>query len=446
MENYRNIVEDVLKIAKAKGVAADCILNTNALLSLKSEDQELSEHKVSSSLVLGVRVIKDQRVGTSYSESWDKESLQQMVDSAIGFSKYTKEEPLETIDLARDSFLEGTTDKVYQEDDSSLDEKIKFCLSLESEVKKKDSSVKSTPYNNLSRSESENLYGNSLGTYCGQKTRSFSCFTSALIEKDSQQSMHYHVSVGRKLSELSLSEVVDESYFHANKLLGAGPIETGSYDVIFKTDELADLFSCFSGLLSGHSAMNDTNPWKNKVGEVLAMSEFSMIDDPSFVDGFSYTNFDNEGELTTKTTLFEKGKLETFYHNSKTSKFFKVPNTFHASRSARGALGVSGSNQIILPGSTLEASLKKDRYFEVVKMQGLFSGSDTVSGNFSFGASGYLKEGDEIITPVAGITISGNFFELLKEIKMIGDTTKANNSRGFFSPLIRFGGLKIAGK
>ncbi|MFT6070992.1 MAG: PmbA protein [Bacteriovoracaceae bacterium] len=446
MEDYRNIVEDVLKIAKDKGVAADCILNTNSLLSLKSEDQELSEHKVSSSLVLGVRVIKDKRVGTSYSESWDKESLHQMVDAAIGFSKYTKEEPLETIDLSRTDFLEGTIDKVYKEDDSSLEEKINFCLSLESEVKKKDSAVKSTPYNNLSRSESENLYGNSLGTFCGQKTRSFSCFTSALIEKNNQQSMHYHVSVGRKLSELSLSEVVEESYLHANKLLGAGPIETGNYDIIFKTDELADLFSCFSGLLSGHSAMNDTNPWKNKVGEVLAMNEFSLLDDPSFEKGFSYTKFDNEGELTGKTTLIENGKLETFYHNSKTSKFFKVPNTFHAARSARGTLGVSGSNQIILPGSTLESDLKKERYFEVVKMQGLFSGADSVSGNFSFGASGYLKEGDDIITPVAGITISGNFFELLKEIKMMGSTTHSNSSRGFFSPAIRFGGLKIAGK
>jgi PmbA protein len=446
MENYRNIVEDVLKIAKSKGVAADCILNTNSLLSLKSEDQELSEHKVSSSLVLGIRVIKDKRVGTSYSESWDKESLIQMVDSAIGFSKYTKEEPLETIELERNDYLEGTIDRVYKKDVSSLEEKINFCLALESEVKKKDSSVKSTPYNNLSQNENESVYGNSLGTFCGQKTRSFSCFTSALIEKNDKQSMHYHVSVGREFQELNLKDVVDESYFHAEKLLGAGPIKTGNYDVIFKIDELSDLFSCFSGLLSGHSAMNDTNPWKNKVGEQLAASEFTMIDNPTFDKGFSYSNFDSEGSLSEKTTLIENGILKTFYHNSKTSKYFKVPNTFHAARSPRGTLGVSGSNRIILPGASIETEVKKDRYFEVVKMQGLFSGADSVSGNFSFGASGYLKEGDEIIEAVAGITISGNFFELLKEIKMMGNTTQATSSMGFFSPLIRFAGLKIAGK
>ena len=446
MENYKNIVEDVLKIAKDKGVSADCILNTNSLLSLKSEDQELAEHKVSSSLVLGVRVVKNNRVGTSYSESWDKESLGQMVDEAIAFSGYTKEEPLETIDLARNEYLDGTIDKNYQQDGTTLEDKIKFCLSLESEVKKKNESVKSTPYNNFSENESQGLYGNTLGTFCGQKSRSYSCFTSALIEKESQQSMHYHVSVGRTFKDLNLQEVVDESYFHADKLLGAGPIETGHYDVIFTPDELSDLFGCFSGLLSGRSAMNDTNPWKNKINEQLAVSGFTLVDDPKFAEGFSYTPFDDEGQLSQRTTMIEDGKLKTFYHNSVTSKHFKVNNTFHGARSPRGTLGVSGTNKIIIPGNVSEMDVKKDRYFEIVKMQGLHSGADSISGNFSFGASGYLKEGDNIITPVAGITISGNFFDLLKEIQMMGDVSHSDSGRSFFAPTIRFGGLKVAGK
>lgn len=445
MEKYQEIVEDVLKLAKAKGVAADCILDTSSLLSLKAEDQELSEHKVSSSLVLGVRVVKNNRVGTSYSESWDKESLQQMVDEAISFSEYTKEEPLEAIELERREFLDGTTDKIYQEDNSSLDAKIKFTMALESEVKKKDQSVKSAPYNNLSVNERQSVYGNTLGTFCGQKSRSFSCFTSALLEKDGQTSMHYHGNVGRTFQDLDLHNVVDESFVHAEKLLGAGPIETGDYDIIFTPDELSDLFGCFSGLFSGRSAMNDTNPWKDKVGERLAIPEFTLVDDPLYDQAYSYHLFDDEGNLTQKMTLIENGALRTFYHNSVTSKHFKVANTFHGSRSARSTLGVSGTNRIIMPGKTSEESMRKDRYFEVIKMQGLHSGADSVSGNFSFGASGYLKEGDEIIKPVAGITISGNFFDLLKEIKDMGDTHHSDSGQSFFAPTIRFGGLKLAG-
>ena len=174
MEKYKSIVEEVLSITKKKGVQADCILDTNSVLSLKSEDQELAEHKVSSSLVLGVRVIKENKIGTSYSESWDKESLNDMVNEAIDFSKYTKVEPLEKIDLKRADFLDGTISKIFQEDDTSLQEKIDFTYALESEVKKIDKSVKSTPYNNFSQNEGQRIYGNHLGTFCGQKSRTFS--------------------------------------------------------------------------------------------------------------------------------------------------------------------------------------------------------------------------------------------------------------------------------
>ncbi len=446
MENYKKIVEDVLEMAKKKGVEADCILSNQSVLSLKAEDQQLSEHQVSSSLVLGIRTIQNNKVGTSYSESWDQESLEEMVSNAISYSKYTKEGPLEMISLKRDGFLDGTIDKVYQDDPSCLEEKINFCLELESEVKKKDIHVKSTPYNNLSQNEGQLIYGNSLGTFCGQKGRTFSCYTSALIEKDGEQSMHHHASIGRKFQDLDLKKVVDLSYFHSHKLLGAGPIETGHYDIIFSLDELSEIFGCFSKLFSGKAAMNGTNPWRDKIGESLAVKEFNMIDHPTYDHAHQYTPFDDEGHLTNEVSLIEAGVLKTFYHNSVTAGYFKTQNTFHGSRSPKSTLGVSSTNKIIKTGQASEQSIKKDKHFEVIKMQGLHSGADSVSGNFSFGASGYLKEGDTIITPVAGITISGNFFQMLKEIQLIGDKLHHNTGQDFFSPLMRFGGLKIAGK
>jgi PmbA protein len=445
MEKYTSIVKEVLDIAKSKGVQADCILDTNSVLSLKSEEQQLAEHKVSTSLVLGVRVIKDNKTGTSYSESWDKESLNHMVNEAIEFSKYTKEEPLEEIELSRNEYLDGTIDKIYQDDNTPLQDKINFALSLESEVKKLDKTIKSTPYNNFSQNEGQRIYGNHLGTFCGQKSRTFSCYTSALIEREGMQSMHYHASIGRKFSDLNLKDVVDVSYFHADKLLGAKPIETGDYDIIFTTDELSDLFACFSGLFSAKAAMNNLNPWKDKVGEQLADSNFSMIDRPTLDRAYYYAPFDDEGYGTKDCSLFTNGKLTSFYHNSVTSKYFKTENTFHASRSPRGTLGVTGTNKVIQTSSSNENDVRKDRYFEVVKMQGLHSGADPISGNFSFGASGYLKEGDQIIEAVSGITISGNFFKLLKEIKDIGNIMHGTTSLDFFAPTIRFGGLRVAG-
>ena len=216
-------------------------------------------------------------------------------------------------------------------------------------------------------------------------------------------------------------------------------------DIIFTTDELSDLFGCFSGLFSGKAAMFDLNPWKDKIGQSLAVSDFTMIDGPTLDRAYYYAPYDDEGHRTKDCTLFENGKLNSFYHNSVTSKFFETENTFHGSRSPRGTLGVTGTNQMIKTSTTDEQAIRNDLYFEVIKMQGLHSGADSISGNFSFGASGYLKEGDKVITAVSGITISGNFFSLLKDIKQIGNVSHATTSLDFFSPTIRFGGLRIAG-
>ena len=78
-------------------------------------------------------------------------------------------------------------------------------------------------------------------------------------------------------------------------------------------------------------------------------------------------------------------------------------------------------------------------------MQGLHSGLNFMSGDFSFGASGYLMKDGEVTQAVNGITVAGNFYDMLLEIDCIGKDVKANSSYGFFSPDIRFSQLTIAG-
>ncbi len=446
MNNLKSTIDKVMDMAKAKGAEADCILDKSDLLSLKAEDGELSEYKVSGSQVLGIRVIKDGKVGTSYSEALDDESLSFMVDQALENAKFSKDDPNQKIAVSRTEEFDGTNDKVYKADTTPLDKKTQFALDLESKIKAKDNTVKSAPYNNLSEVEHVRMYVNSNGTVCTQKERTFSCYTSALIEKDGKQSMHYHSSVARTFDELDFNNVIEESYKHANGLLEGTPLKTGEYRIIFTTDILNSFIGNFAGLFSGKGAMNGTNPWKDKVGQKVAIDGLNVSDNPTFDGAFTYCPFDDEGSLTKETTLVENGVLKTFYHNTATADFFGVENTCHASRSPKGTLGVSGTNMFINAGTDSENSLKDDEYFEIVAIQGLGSGSDMVSGDFSFGASGYLKKGDQIIQPVKGVTVSGNYFKVLNQISGMGDTVHADSNKTFFAPLMVFGGMTVGGQ
>ena len=446
MNELKTTIDKVMNMAKAKGAEADCILDKSNVLSLKADEGELSEYKVSGSQVLGIRVIKDGKVGTSYSEALDDESLSFMVDQALENAKFSKDDPNQKIAVARTQEFDGTNERVYKSDTTPLDKKTQFTLDLESKIKEKDSAVKSAPYNNLSEVEHVRMYVNSKGTVCTQKERTFSCYTSALIEKNGKQSMHYHGSVARTFNELDFDNVIDESYKHANGLLEGTPLKTGEYRIVFTTDILGNFIGNFAGLFSGKGAMNGTNPWKDKVGEKIAIEGLSISDHPTYDKAFTYNPFDDEGSLTKETTLVENGVLKTFYHNSATADFFKVENTCHASRGPKGTLGVNGTNMLINAGADKETDLKNDEYFEIVAIQGLGSGSDMVSGDFSFGASGYLKKGDQIIQPVKCVTVSGNYFKVLNQISGMGDTIHADSNKTFFAPMMVFGGMTVGGQ
>ena len=84
-------------------------------------------------------------------------------------------------------------------------------------------------------------------------------------------------------------------------------------------------------------------------------------------------------------------------------------------------------------------------YLEIHDTMGLGRG-DNLSGDFSFGASGYLCKNGVRIQPVKEITIAGNFNKMLNGNLRMGTTLIPNSSMSFFAPKIRFSDLYIAGK
>ncbi len=440
-----NSLEYIIDLTKNQNAHADVICTTASNLNLKSDKGIIEEYKVSSGQVFGIRVIKDNKVGLSYSESSSQEALSTMIDQAINNSKIVKEEQFAKIEVEINNPLIDESSHNCQEDNSTIEEKIEKSIYLEQKVLQKSKDVKSAPYNSVNESSSSFYLMNTLGTKCFSKDKSFSCYTSALIDKNNNQSMHYDLSIARKFDELDFDKCIDQSFEHANALLDAGPIKTGNYDVIFTPNCLKDLFSIFSSVFSGKAAMENKNALKDKLGQKIAHSGLTIKDLPQFKQAFAVDLFDSEGNMHQETTLVKDGVLNTFYHNSITSKYFKTNNTFNAGRSPKRNLGVTGTNTVIQLGTDPDNKLKECNYFEVLSMQGGHSGADPISGDFSFGASGYLYTNGVNGCPVKGITISGNFFKLLEEIKMIGNKLNTDDTRSFFAPTILFSNLSIGG-
>lgn len=445
-ENIKSAMQIALSMASDKGATgADVIGSKSESMSFNAAGGKLDEYKISQGQVLGIRVIKDNKVGLAYSESLDPKALEYMVQTAVQNSEFAKVDENQQIAINDAENIEVIDPDLNQEEDLVVDAQIEFALSLESEVLKADPRARNAPYNGLKMSQSDLYIANSAGRTCFHTEKNHSCFTSALMSEDGQNAMHYHVMIGRKFSDLKVDEVVKESIYHAAHFLKAKPISSGKYSVVFTPEIWHNLFGNFQAVFSAKSAIEKMNPWADKQGDLVMDERLSVMDDPTDKRGAAYSLFDSEGYRTSKLSLIENGVLKNFYHNTATASHYKTTSTGHAARGPKSGLGVSGTNIRFALGSDSDASVKEGKYLYIVAVQGLGSGSDVMSGDFSFAASGYLMNGESIEQVVKEVTISGNYYDILNNnIESVGDKEYSTFDKVFFSPLIRFRDLTVS--
>ena len=444
-EQLVDLLQEGINYASKKTDQVEFLSSKSNSFSLNVDNGRIDKYNIADSQVLGVRVIANNRVGISYTENINKDSIQEIVDNAIENSTFMKEDKFQRIsNPGNESKLINTHDKNFQEDATSTEEKIKLGIALEQKIKEKDSRVKNAPYNGFNESVGESYLLNSSGLFTFERSKAFSCYTSCLMEEGDKNSLHYHASQSRNFKGLNVDECVEESYLHAKELLHAGPIKSGNYDIIFKTDVLESLFSAFSIIYSGKSTVEKKNPFKDKLEKEVATNLLTVRDLPHYKDAFSYNLFDSEGTPHQDLTLMKNGVLKSFYHNSASSRELGQENTGHASRSPKGQLGISPTNIVIDAGNTNETKLVADPYLEILFIDGLHSGATPISGDFSFAITGYYHHNGSR-KPFKGVTLSGNFYQILNQIGALGDQVHTSTSQSFFSPLIRFKNLRASG-
>ncbi|HAK52793.1 MAG TPA: TldD/PmbA family protein [Gammaproteobacteria bacterium] len=433
----------VLERVKQAGAEGDLIIDEGESLTLKTREGELEEHKVSSLLIFGLRVVKDDRVGTAYSEASDADALASMVDQALLNATFAKVEPDEKI--AGNSGQLRTDDNVLCPSDTpTIDDKILFVQSMENELAAKDK-IKNVPSNGLSDGINQRHVFTTGGLCASTKQRHCSAASFALMEEGDKNVMEGVVRVSRQFSDLNYQEIVEGTYDRCLSLLDGTAIPTKHYDVIFDEDNQTSLFGIFSSMFSAQSAKDGVNPMRDKIGEQIADTRLNLSDQPLLTDGFGYALFDAEGTATKTTPLIVEGQLRTLVHNSATATHFDVITTGHASRSPKSTLGVSLHQMHIDKGTDSPSSLFAREYLLITDLSGLHSGANPISGQFSFGASGYLMKEGERIQPVRNITVAGNFYDMLKKISAIGDELYWDQYRGSLMPRIRFSDVAISG-
>lgn len=435
----KNVLERVLNELTDHKAEADLIFINSKSLKMSAHNAAISEYKVSSSQILGVRAIKDGRVGISYTEAMDDESLSLLIKQAL--------QNAETSELSPDETLLNLTGEIRDDmnkPESAVDIAVKTqkAIELETIPKSKDSRVVSVPYNSYSENEYFSHYMSSRGRSAIYTDKSYTVMASALMDDKGKKANFYDFHMAHTFNELNWDKVIETSLFHATNMLEEKTLPTGRYPVMFNTDCLKELIGCFANFYSAKSAIDKMNPWGEKVGEEVVSKDLSIEDHPLYEKSFRISKFDGEGVERKPMFLIQDGVLKNLYHNSATAKKLNTKTTGHAVRGPDSSLGVTGTD-LIIRGKNKKPLPQK--YLEVIEMAGLYSGANRVTGTFSVAVKGYVWENGKRTMTFGNITLSGNLMEILKRAEVVGDQLIASTDESFFSVPLIFDGMSIAG-
>jgi TldD protein len=264
-------------------------------------------------------------------------------------------------------------------------------------------------------------------------------FSCTAVAKDGTDIQTYSDSFGKPLGFAALRNrepVVERIARVALDLLKAEPVEAGTWPVIIDP-LLAGVFAheAFGHLSEADQvAENEQLRQLMKLGSRFGVDELTIVDDATMVGERGSYRYDDEGASAERTELIRHGVLVERLHNRQTAQQLNEPPTGNArALSYRFPPIVRMSNTYIEPRSALLDDMLEsmERGLYVVGSRG----GMTELESFTFSAQyARLVEHGRLTRMVRNVTLSGNVFETMKNIDMIGDD------------LTMFGGVGGCGK
>ena len=175
--------------------------------------------------------------------------------------------------------------------------------------------------------------------------------------------------------------------------------------------------------LEADLAQQGLSVYSRKIGEKVASSLITVVDDPTLPQKRGSYAFDDEGVASQRTLLVEEGILKGYLYDRLAALKDGVQSTGNGRRESYQDKPIPRmSNTLIVPGKMKPEAIihSVEKGLFVKKMGG--GQVNTVNGDFVFEVSeGYLIEKGKVAEPVRGAILTGNGPRVLKEIDMVGD-------------------------
>ncbi|WP_343153796.1 metalloprotease PmbA [Buchnera aphidicola (Mindarus keteleerifoliae)] len=419
---FKNRIRTILNLVRNRidGSEITILKSTGITMNLRFGKIENIEFHNGSSLT--VTVFNNNKTGTASSSDLSMNGIKKIIEGAISISKNTNSDPFSSLpEIELLAFKMEKIDLFYPWI-FELDKVKNFLKLAEEAAFNFDKRIINTEGISFNACITTKVFGNTHNMIQAYHTSQYS-LSSCVVAKDKfDMQRDYEYSYVRDMKEIQNPIWIGKkSAEKALSRLSPIKIKTIKSSVILNPDVAASIFFHFSEAIKGINVYKNSTFLLNYLGKKIFPHWLNIQEDPNLKKGIASKPFDDEGVKTKFQYIIENGILNTWLLNS-----------YSGRRLGKLSTGNSGGIHNWKICSTLKLNFK-----ELLKMMNsgllitelLGSGTNLITGDFSYGAVGFWVSNGEIQYPVNEITISGNLKNLFLNIEGISndDIDKRNS-------------------
>jgi PmbA protein len=391
---------------------------------------EIEQLASAASSGIGVRVLRDgasgAQVGTAWAGSLDDEAIEGALREARDNVRFATEDEYVTFarpDGVAPATLTLTDDGVRR---TSMDDKVAMAIDLEKRVRGGDPRIRQVDSATYADYEAEAAIASTTGIGAAYARTGAYLSVEAIAGDGGDDQTGWGLSAGRAPADLDPEKAARDAITRCTRMLGAVKPPSMKTTVVFDQRTAATLLSIIGSALSGESVVRGRSFFANRLGENVAASSVSVIDDPTDPRHFGASVFDGEGLACRRNTLIENGVLKGFVYDTVSARRAGTVSTGSAQRGGVAGSPSAGCRALVLaPGTGTEADVVAavGEGLFIESIMGVHSGVNPVSGDFSVGVTGLMIRNGQIAEPVREITVASTLQRMLLDIVRIGGDT-----------------------
>lgn len=448
--NYQDFKNSIIKYAEAKGLKEyELYYTENESISAGALMHELQQFSTSNGAGACFRCIYEGKMGYASTELFTEEEAERMVDAAVGNAMIIESEDMVFIHEAGDAYQWPKQVFTRQPKAQELNQ---TTLSLLEKVCQKDARVMDSSQVQAGFVRTRVALYNSKGLDLDYGYDYSQLVAYAVVKEQDKLYAGMH-SQTDDFANFDVDAFATEAATLAIDNIGQDSVPSGVYKVVFSEEVMSQLLATYFEVFSAEQAQRGLSLLADREGAMVASDIVTILDDPFCKETMVRMPFDGEGVATFCKAVVEKGRLCTLLHNLATAHKAGVASTGNGRKAGYGApVSVLPYNFYIArgqDGTKEEVFAKTGEGIYVTSLNGLHAGANAVTGDFSLAAEGFLITEGKKTRAVKNFTVSGNYFTLLQNIKMVGSDLKFISPQGgscFGSPVIMVKDISVAGK